>query len=111
MMSAIIIKAKCKNSIPVLHLYYNVEILISPTFLPPSLPLSPEDPQLWLGNSDRTHVRHAFVPLRTFPGGVSGIHEVMLFTLLPCDAALTPSYPPIESYVIEPATVLFGLKC
>ena len=28
--------------------------------------------------------------MRTFPGGVSGIHEVMRFTLLPCDA-LRPS--------------------
>ena len=36
-----------------------------------------EEPQLRLGNSDRTHVRHAFVPIRTFPGGVIGIHEVM----------------------------------
>ena len=44
----------------------------------------PEDPQLLLGNSDGTHVRHAFVPMRTFPGGVTGIHEVMRFTLLPC---------------------------
>ena len=35
-------------------------------------------------------MRHAFVPMRTFPGGVSGICEVMRFTLLPCDA-LRPS--------------------
>ena len=38
----------------------------------------------------RTHVEHAFVPMLKFPGCVSGIHEVMLLTLLPCDA-LQPS--------------------
>ena len=50
----------------------------------------PEDPQLRLGNSSRTHVLHAFVCMWTFPEGVGGIYEVMLFTLRPCDDYLCP---------------------
>ena len=56
-----------------------------------------EDPQLRLENSSRTHVLHAFVGMQTFPEGVCGIHEVMLFTLNPCDAPLWPSDPPMWS--------------
>ena len=57
----------------------------------------PEDPQLRLENSSRTHVRHAFVGMRTFPEGVCGIHERMRFTLNPCDAPHRPSDPPMWS--------------
>ena len=35
-------------------------------------------------------MQYAFMPMQTFPGGVSGIYEVMRFTLLLCDA-LRPS--------------------
>ena len=59
--------------------------------------LTPEDPQLRLENSSRTHVRHAFVGMRTFPEGVCGIHERMRFTLNPCDAPHRPSDPPMWS--------------
>ena len=38
-----------------------------------------EDPQLRLGNWDRTHVLHGLVPMQTYPGVVSGIHKVMIY--------------------------------
>ena len=52
--------------------------------------LHAEGPQLRLGNSSWTHVLHALVRMRTFPEGISGIHEVMRFNLRP-GFALRPS--------------------
>ena len=49
---------------------------------------------------------HAFVCMRTFPEGVGGIYEVMLFTLRPCDAYLSALRP---SDVVGPSEESEGI--
>ena len=45
----------------------------------PQLLFETEDPQLRLGNSNRTHVMHACVRKRTFPDSVSGTGILVSF--------------------------------